>query len=128
GLPSARMTSTNARPLAAVVLAAGQGTRMKSALPKVLHPVCGLPMVDWVVRAALASGASRVVVVVGHGREQVEAELRARFGAEVETAVQAEQRGTGHAVMCGMEPLAGFEGDVAILCGDVPLLETDAIA
>ena len=121
------MTS-NARPLAAIVLAAGQGTRMKSALPKVLHPVAGLPMVAWVVRAALASGASRVVVVVGHGREQVEAELRARFGSEVETAVQSEQRGTGHAVMCGMEPLAGFEGDVAILCGDVPLLEKDAIS
>ncbi|AKF09575.1 bifunctional UDP-N-acetylglucosamine diphosphorylase/glucosamine-1-phosphate N-acetyltransferase GlmU [Sandaracinus amylolyticus] len=115
------------RPLAAVVLAAGQGTRMKSSLPKVLHPVCGLPMVAWVVRSALASGARRVVVVVGHGREAVEADLRARFGSEVEIAVQSEQRGTGHAVMCGMEPLADFEGDVAILCGDVPLLEKGAI-
>lgn len=120
--------STTQRPLAAVVLAAGQGTRMKSSLPKVLHPVCGLPMVAWVVRAALASGATRVVVVVGHGREKVEADLRARFGTEVEIAVQAEQRGTGHAVRCGMEPLASFEGDVAILCGDVPLLEKDAIS
>ena len=83
--------STSNRPLAAVVLAAGQGTRMKSALPKVLHPVCGLPMVGWVVRAALASGATRVVVVVGHGREKVEEDLRARFGGEVEIAVQAEQ-------------------------------------
>ncbi|MDQ3035227.1 MAG: bifunctional UDP-N-acetylglucosamine diphosphorylase/glucosamine-1-phosphate N-acetyltransferase GlmU [Myxococcota bacterium] len=100
---------------------------MKSALPKVLHRVCGLPMVAWVVRGAIASGASRVVVVVGHGREQVEADLRTRFGSEVDIAVQAEQRGTGHAVMCGMEPLAGFEGDVAILCGDVPLLEKGAI-
>lgn len=115
------------RPVAAIVLAAGQGTRMKSALPKVLHRVCGLPMLAWVVRNALASGASRVVVVVGHGRQAVEADLRARFGQEVETALQAEQRGTGHAVMCGMERLSDFEGDVAILCGDVPLLETRAI-
>jgi bifunctional UDP-N-acetylglucosamine pyrophosphorylase / glucosamine-1-phosphate N-acetyltransferase len=115
------------RPLAAVVLAAGQGTRMKSSLPKVLHPVLGLPMVGWTVRAALAAGASRVVVVVGHGRERVEADLRARFGDAVEIAVQSEQLGTGHAVRCGMEPLASFEGDVAILCGDVPLLEREAI-
>ncbi len=121
------MTASH-RPLAAVILAAGQGTRMKSALPKVLHPVCGLPMLAWVVRAARAAGASRIVVVVGHGRERVEADLRARFGGEVEVAVQAEQRGTGHAVQCAMEPLAGFDGDVAILCGDVPLLEKEAIA
>jgi bifunctional UDP-N-acetylglucosamine pyrophosphorylase/glucosamine-1-phosphate N-acetyltransferase len=114
-------------PLAAVILAAGQGTRMKSALPKVLHPVCGAPMVLWVVRTALASGASRVVVVVGHGRHAVEAELWSRFGREVEVAVQAEQRGTGHAVQCGIEPLAGYEGDVALLVGDAPLLEREAI-
>src|SRR5262245_18473631 len=105
------------RPLAAVVLAAGQGTRMKSALPKVLHPVCGLPMVAWVVRTALAAGASRVVVVVGHGRHAVEADLFARFGREVEIVFQSEQRGTGHAARCGLEPLSAFEGDVAILCG-----------
>lgn len=101
---------------------------MKSARPKVLHPVCGLPMLAWVVRTARTIGAHRVVVVVGYGREEVEADLRARFGSEVETALQAEQRGTGHAVRCGMEKLADFEGEVAILCGDVPLLEQEAIA
>ena len=118
---------TTAPPLAAILLAAGQGTRMKSALPKVLHPVCGLPMVSWTVQAAQAAGASRIVVVVGHGRAQVEAALRARFGDAVEFAVQSEQRGTGHAVACAMETLAGFEGEVAILCGDSPLLEAGAL-
>ncbi len=111
----------------AIVLAAGAGTRMKSALPKVLHRVCGVPMLDHVVRAARAAGASRVVVVVGHGRAEVEAHLRARFGDDVVTAVQEEQRGTGHAARCGLSALAGATGDVAILCGDVPLLEPAAI-
>ncbi|GAB4195881.1 MAG: bifunctional UDP-N-acetylglucosamine diphosphorylase/glucosamine-1-phosphate N-acetyltransferase GlmU [Sandaracinaceae bacterium] len=115
-------------PFAAVILAAGQGTRMKSALPKVLHEVCGLPMVAHVVRAARAAGATRVVVVVGHGRELVEKELAERFGDSVETALQHEQKGTGHAARCGMARLEGYEGDVVILAGDVPLLESEAIA
>jgi bifunctional UDP-N-acetylglucosamine pyrophosphorylase/glucosamine-1-phosphate N-acetyltransferase len=115
-------------PFAAVILAAGQGTRMKSALPKVLHEVCGLPMVAHVVRAARSAGADRVVVVVGHGRELVEEDLARRFGDAVQTAVQHEQKGTGHATRCGMAPLEGYEGDVVILAGDVPLLEGEAIA
>lgn len=113
--------------LTAIILAAGQGTRMKSALPKVLHPVCGLPMVAWSVRLAQAAGANRIVVVVGHGREAVERDLAARFGDSVETVVQTEQLGTGHAVRCGMEPLAKLEGEAILLCGDTPLLEKECI-
>ncbi|MFO0686176.1 MAG: bifunctional UDP-N-acetylglucosamine diphosphorylase/glucosamine-1-phosphate N-acetyltransferase GlmU [Sandaracinus sp.] len=113
---------------AAVVLAAGQGTRMKSALPKVLHRVCGLPMVAHVVLAAKAAGASRVVVVVGHGRAEVEKDLAARFGAEVTTAVQTEQKGTGHAALSAMPALEGHHGTVVILAGDTPLLPAEAIA
>lgn len=118
---------TKSHGFTAVVLAAGAGTRMKSALPKVLHPVCGVPMLDHVVRTAKSAGATRVVVVVGHGRAQVEAHLAARFGPEVVTAVQGEQRGTGHAVRCALAALEGETGDVAILCADVPLLEPEAI-
>lgn len=112
---------------AAVVLAAGQGTRMKGEEPKVLHEVAGRPMVAWPVAAALAAGAERVVVVVGRGRGEVEAALAARFDARVRTAVQAEQRGTGHATRCALPALEGFEGDVVILYGDVPLIEPEAI-
>jgi bifunctional UDP-N-acetylglucosamine pyrophosphorylase/glucosamine-1-phosphate N-acetyltransferase len=115
------------QPFSAIVLAAGQGTRMKSSLPKVLHRAAGIPMLDHVVRAAFAAGARETVVVVGHGREQVEAHLRTQFGDRVRTAVQAEQKGTGHAVQCAMSELEGVSGDVVILSGDVPLLEADAI-
>jgi bifunctional UDP-N-acetylglucosamine pyrophosphorylase/glucosamine-1-phosphate N-acetyltransferase len=106
--------------LAAVVLAAGQGTRMKSVLPKVLHPVAGLPMLGHVIRAAQVVGASPIVPVIGHGADQV----RDLFGADQITFVeQAEQLGTGHALLCAESALAGFSGDLLLLCGDVPLLE-----
>ncbi|MFK7990024.1 MAG: bifunctional UDP-N-acetylglucosamine diphosphorylase/glucosamine-1-phosphate N-acetyltransferase GlmU [Sandaracinaceae bacterium] len=113
--------------LAVIVLAAGQGTRMLSERPKVLHEVAGRPMVAWAVDAALAAGATKVVVVVGHGREEVEASLTARFDDRVTTAVQDEQRGTGHAAQCALPALEGFEGDVATLYGDVPLIEAAAV-
>ncbi len=117
--------TTPGRGFAAVVLAAGQGTRMKSALPKVLHAIAGRPMVAWPVEAAQAAGAARVVVVLGHGKEQVEAALEGFDG--VRSALQAEQRGTGHAVQCALPALEGFEGTVVILYGDVPLIEREAI-
>ena len=113
---------------AAVVLAAGQGTRMKSALPKVLHPVCGVPMVAHVVSAAKQAGATRVVVVVGHGREAVEKDLASRFGADVRTVVQAEQKGTGHAALCALPALHDVQGAIVVLAGDTPLLPAAAIA
>ena len=111
--------------LAAVILAAGQGTRMKSALPKVLHAVAGEPMLAHVVAAARAAGAAPIVTVVGHGAEQVRTKFAA---AEVTFALQAEQLGTGHALQCAAPALAGFTGDLLLLCGDVPLLRAETLS
>ncbi len=109
----------------AIILAAGKGTRMKSELPKVLHRLCELPMVDYVIEAALAGGADDAVVVVGHGREGVEAHLAShfadRFGTQVRCAVQSEQRGTGHAVICALEAVENADRAL-LLNGDGPLL------
>ncbi|MHA6719905.1 bifunctional UDP-N-acetylglucosamine diphosphorylase/glucosamine-1-phosphate N-acetyltransferase GlmU [Sphingomonas sp. RS6] len=106
-------------PIAAIILAAGKGTRMKSDTHKVLHPIAGRPMLLHLIDSVKALGAAREVVVVGAGREQVEAAV-APLGAE--TAHQAEQLGTGHAVLQAGQALAGFDGDVLILYGDVPLV------
>lgn len=108
-------------PIAAIILAAGKGTRMKSDTHKVLHPIAGRPMLLHLIDSVKALGAAREVVVVGAGREQVEAAVTP-LGAE--TAHQAEQLGTGHAVLQAKHALAGFEGDVLILYGDVPLVTT----
>lgn len=105
--------------IAAIVLAAGKGTRMKSDLHKVLHPIAGRPMLLHLTHAVADLGAERTVVVTGAGREQVEAAV-APLG--IATAVQAEQLGTAHAVAQAESALAGFEGDVLILYGDVPLV------
>lgn len=113
---------------AAVVLAAGKGTRMKSRLAKVLHPVAGRPMVHYPVRTALEMGCDPVVVIVGHQRAEVQASLAQAFpGKPVRTAFQADQRGTAHAVGCAAEALEGFEGDVFILSGDVPGLARETL-
>lgn len=114
--------------LAAIVLAAGQGTRMKSALPKVLHPLAGRPLVHYVVRAALDAGASEVVVVVGHGSDAVRAYLAEAFGDRVKTALQAEQRGTGHAALVGLPALSPDAATTFLLYGDTPLLERDDLS
>ncbi|MBB3346296.1 bifunctional UDP-N-acetylglucosamine diphosphorylase/glucosamine-1-phosphate N-acetyltransferase GlmU [Sphingomonas sp. BK069] len=106
-------------PVAVVVLAAGKGTRMKSDLHKVLHPIAGHPMLLHLLASAASLAPERTVVVVGAGREQVEAAV-APLGAA--TAHQSEQLGTGHAVMQAEAALAGFSGDVLILYGDVPLV------
>ncbi len=105
--------------LAVIILAAGKGTRMKSDLHKVLHPIAGRPMLLHLIASAGALSPERTVVVTGAGREQVEAAV-APFG--IATALQAEQLGTGHAVAQAREALAGFSGDVLILYGDVPLV------
>ena len=91
---------------AAIILAAGHGTRMKSALPKVLHPVAGRPLVHYPVRAALEAGCGEVVVVVGHGRGGVEEYLHRTFGDRVKIAVQASQRGTGDAALAGLSAVS----------------------
>lgn len=109
------------RPVAAIVLAAGKGTRMKSDLHKVLHPIAGRPMLLHLVDSIAQLDPAITVVVTGAGREQVEAAV-APLG--IATALQAEQLGTGHAVAQAEAALAGFDGDVLILYGDVPLVTT----
>ncbi len=105
--------------LAAIILAAGKGTRMKSALPKVLHPVAGSPMLSFTIDLLGSLGAGRVIVVVGHGA----GEVRKAFSGKGLTFVeQKEQLGTGHAVLAASRALKGFKGGVLILSGDVPLL------
>ena len=110
--------------IAAVVLAAGKGTRMKSALPKVLHPICGKPMLTYPLDAASEAGIRQLSVVVGHQAEQVKEAFAERQISWVE---QTEQLGTGHALMCAAESLVGFSGTLLLLCGDVPLLQADIL-
>jgi bifunctional UDP-N-acetylglucosamine pyrophosphorylase/glucosamine-1-phosphate N-acetyltransferase len=110
---------TTPRPFAAVILAAGKGTRMKSNLHKVLHPIAGRPMLEHLLATVAGLGAARTVVVVGAGREQVEP-LVARHGGDV--VVQDPQLGTAHAVQQAQGALEGFEGDILILYGDAPLV------
>ncbi|MBO8199612.1 bifunctional UDP-N-acetylglucosamine diphosphorylase/glucosamine-1-phosphate N-acetyltransferase GlmU [Streptomyces smyrnaeus] len=111
------------RPAAVVVLAAGEGTRMKSATPKVLHELCGRSLVGHVVSAARALDPEQLVVVVGHAREKVTAHL-SQLDPGIRTAVQHEQNGTGHAVRMALEELGedGPAGTVLVTCGDTPLL------
>ena len=116
------MTAT--RPLAVIILAAGQGTRMKSAKHKVLHPVAGRPMLLHLLASIAELRPERQVVVVGAGREQVEAAV-AGTGAVI--AVQQQQLGTGHAVAQAHDALAGFAGDILILYGDVPLVRAETM-
>ena len=109
--------------LTAVILAAGKGTRMKSKLPKVLHKVGGHPMLEHVMDAAEAAGCRDNVVVIGHGAELV----RELVGDRARIALQAEQLGTGHAVLQAADTLKDFTGTVMILCGDTPLLEAEEL-
>lgn len=111
--------------LAVVVLAAGKGTRMHSELPKVLHPLAGRPMIDWVADLAQELGAVKTVMVVGHRAELVREHLAGRPGLAF--ALQQPQRGTGHAVMAAAPELGGFTGQVLILYGDVPGLRRGTV-
>jgi bifunctional UDP-N-acetylglucosamine pyrophosphorylase/glucosamine-1-phosphate N-acetyltransferase len=110
--------SSPAAPLAVVTLAAGKGTRMKSDLHKVLHPIAGRPMIEHLLASVAELAPERQVVVVGSGREQLEKQL----GGRAAIAVQEPQLGTGHAVQQAEGALAGFSGDVLILYGDVPFV------
>ncbi|WP_078940852.1 bifunctional UDP-N-acetylglucosamine diphosphorylase/glucosamine-1-phosphate N-acetyltransferase GlmU [Streptomyces cellulosae] len=115
------------RPAAVVVLAAGEGTRMKSATPKVLHEICGRSLVGHVLAAARELDPENLVVVVGHAREKVSAHLT-KIDAQVRTAVQAQQNGTGHAVRMALEELGGsVDGTVVVVCGDTPLLTGETL-
>jgi len=116
------------RPIAAIILAAGKGTRMKSKKAKVLHPIGGRPMVIYTVRVAMEFGADPVVVVVGHQAGEVKEAITRNLGNQgISFALQKEQLGTGHAVLSAKQHLRGFSGDVLILSGDVPLLTKEII-
>jgi bifunctional UDP-N-acetylglucosamine pyrophosphorylase/glucosamine-1-phosphate N-acetyltransferase len=116
---------TTKRPFAAVILAAGKGTRMKSDLHKVLHPIAGRPMLEHLLASVDALGPAHTVVVVGSGRDQVEPLVAAHGGVVV---VQEPQQGTADAVRQAESVLAGFDGDVLVLFGDVPFVTAETMA
>lgn len=115
------------RARAAIILAAGQGTRMKSDLPKVLHALGGRPMVDWGMALASGLGCERTVVVTAANAEAVQARVRAAHG-DAGVAVQDPPRGTGDAARAAAGNLAGFDGDVAIYFADTPLIRSETLA
>lgn len=109
--------------LAVIILAAGEGTRMKSERPKVLHEICGAPMIHFVIKAARELDPNRIIAVVGHKAEAVKAEIKG-----IEFVLQEEQLGTGHAIAQAEEALAGFDGTVMVLSGDTPLVRAETLA
>lgn len=109
--------------LASVILAAGKGTRMKSRFPKVLHKVCGIPMICHVLKTARDAGSDRIVVVAGYGGEMVAKEV----GEKGEVVFQHEQLGTAHALLQAEKSLKDFKGDIIVLCGDTPLVSTETL-
>ncbi len=113
----------------ALVLAAGQGTRMKSQLPKVMHLLCGAPLLAYPVRAALEAGCDEVIVVVGYGRDVVAAWVQEAFGAgRVKLAIQEEPRGTGDAARAGLAAVDPASTHLLVFYGDVPLIEAKDVA
>ncbi len=112
------MTNRNA-----VILAAGKGTRMKSSLYKVLHPVCGKPMVEHVIDNVSSIKAKKIVTIIGHGAEEVKSVLKDK----TEYALQAEQLGTAHAVMQAQDLLGSEEGTTLVICGDTPLITAETL-
>ncbi|MGA9225270.1 MAG: bifunctional UDP-N-acetylglucosamine diphosphorylase/glucosamine-1-phosphate N-acetyltransferase GlmU [Mesobacillus sp.] len=107
----------------AIILAAGQGTRMKSKLYKVLHPVCGKPMVQHVIDQVKSLNINEIVTIVGHGAEKVKEQL----GGDSQYALQAEQLGTAHAVLQSEAMLADKEGVTIVVCGDTPLIKAETM-
>ncbi|HUD30682.1 MAG TPA: bifunctional UDP-N-acetylglucosamine diphosphorylase/glucosamine-1-phosphate N-acetyltransferase GlmU [Novosphingobium sp.] len=121
--PAVSPQATSSAPLAIVVLAAGKGTRMRSELHKVLHPIAGRPMLEHLLASARELAPELQVVIAGHGREQ----LQKALGHRAAIAVQEPQLGTGHAVQQAERALADFSGDVLILYGDVPFVRADTM-
>ncbi|MDD3652654.1 MAG: bifunctional UDP-N-acetylglucosamine diphosphorylase/glucosamine-1-phosphate N-acetyltransferase GlmU [Desulfotomaculaceae bacterium] len=109
--------------LAAVILAAGKGTRMNSKMPKVLHPVCGSPMLSYVIDAVTGAGVSKIVVVAGYGAELVSRVVEGK----AELVIQEEQLGTAHALLQAGPCLKDFNGSLLVLCGDTPLIEAETL-
>ncbi len=108
----------------ALILAAGKGTRMRSDLAKVLHPICGEPMLSYSLAAVQGLGCERVLVVIGYQAERIQGAFAT---ARVEWVLQSQQRGTADAVRCALPKLADFTGTVLICCGDTPLLTTKTL-
>src|SRR5690554_6169988 len=107
----------------AVILAAGQGTRMKSKLYKVLHPVCGKPMLMHIVNEVKQLNVAEIVTIVGHGAHKVKEVI----GSSVSYALQSEQLGTAHAVMQAREQLEQKKGVTLVVCGDTPLITKETM-
>ena len=112
-------------PLVGIVLAAGKGTRMKSDLPKVLHLLLGKPMIHHVLDTLISLKLKEIIVIVGHRAPEVQQALNSY---PVKFAMQANQRGTGHAVKQAKSLLSAFDGDVLIMCGDTPLFTSDTLS
>lgn len=110
--------------ISSLILAAGKGTRMQSDLAKVLNPLCGKPMLSYVLETARVVGSERIVLVIGH-QAQLVRETFAEQG--VQFVEQREQLGTGHAVLQAEENFRGYQGNILILCGDVPLLKASTL-
>ncbi len=110
--------------LSTIILAAGKGKRMKSDLPKVLHPLLGRPMIHYVIDTARNIGSEQIVLVIGHQKELV---IDATRTMDVQYVVQEQQLGTGHAVLQTHKLFREFEGEILVLSGDVPLLRTDTL-
>jgi bifunctional UDP-N-acetylglucosamine pyrophosphorylase / glucosamine-1-phosphate N-acetyltransferase len=113
------------RPTAAIILAAGKSTRMVTALPKVLHEICGRPMLSYVIDACRAAGIDRIVCVVGYQKDAVIHAFEGEQG--ISWVEQKEQKGTGHAAMVCRDALADFEGNLLVIAGDMPLLRTETL-
>ncbi len=109
----------------AIILAAGESIRMNTKLPKVLHEVCGRPMLSYVLDACREAGVGRIFVVVGYNKDQVIEQYK--DCDDIVFVEQAEQKGTAHAVMCCKEHIAEFRGQVLILCGDGPLIRSETL-
>jgi UDP-N-acetylglucosamine diphosphorylase/glucosamine-1-phosphate N-acetyltransferase len=114
----------NPRKRAVVILAAGKGTRMKSDKPKVLHHLRGKPLIEYVVETAQDLHPEMIVTVVGYGASDV---MKSLSGKTISFAIQKEQLGTAHAVLSAKDELAGFDGEILVLCGDVPLLRSETL-
>ncbi|MEV4095344.1 bifunctional UDP-N-acetylglucosamine diphosphorylase/glucosamine-1-phosphate N-acetyltransferase GlmU [Streptosporangium saharense] len=115
------------RPAAVIVLAAGEGTRMKSKTPKILHELCGRTLVDHMLTAARGLEPGRLIVVIGHERDRVQEHL-SLTSPDALPVIQEEQRGTGHAVRVVLETVGAIEGTVLVTYGDTPLLRTETLA
>jgi len=114
--------------LAALILAAGQGTRMKSPKAKVLHELGGRPMICHVLEKVLPLSPERIVVVVGHQAQAVRKAAALHFpNVDIDFVIQGERLGTGHAVLAAQDAHSGFEGDVLIISGDVPLMRAETL-